>query len=125
VRHALPPEGGHHAGRFRQDLYYRLNGLTLTLPPLRERGDLPHLVAQMLEQALPGRGWRWPPNWRRPLPAYRWPGNLRQLPTHCAPPCALLGDGEAQIGWQHLPDDLAADLRAAPPPRSTPEATGR
>jgi transcriptional regulator of acetoin/glycerol metabolism len=110
------------AGRFRQDLYYRLNGLTLTLPPLRERGDLPHLVAQMLEQALPGRGVALAPELAQAFAGHRWPGNLRQLANALRTACALLGDDEAQIGWQHLPDDLVEDLRAAPPPRSTPEA---
>jgi len=42
-------------GHFRADLYYRLNGLSITLPPLRERTDLEALIAQMLEQLAPGR----------------------------------------------------------------------
>ena len=47
------------------------------------------------------------------LAAYRWPGNLRQLHNALRTAVALLGDGELQIGWAQLPDDLAADLQAA------------
>ena len=51
------------------------------------------------------------------MSSYRWPGNLRQLHNALLTACALLDDSEAQIGWAHLPDDLAADLRAAAAPR--------
>jgi transcriptional regulator of acetoin/glycerol metabolism len=100
------------AGRFRADLYYRLNGLTLHLPPLRERGDLNGLVAQMLADIAPGRPLQIDPPLALALAAHGWPGNLRQLHNALRTAAALLGDGELQIGWQHLPDDLAADLRA-------------
>jgi transcriptional regulator with PAS, ATPase and Fis domain len=109
------------AGRFREDLYYRLNGLTLRLPPLRERSDLMGLVAQMLAEisAPPvGAGHTAPsltlaPPLARALAAYRWPGNLRQLHSALRTAAALLADGEQQIGLAHLPEDLADDLQAA------------
>ncbi|MDD4881802.1 MAG: sigma-54-dependent Fis family transcriptional regulator, partial [Gallionellaceae bacterium] len=44
------------AGRFRADLYYRINGLMLKLPALRERKDFPHLLNRLLEEMAPGRG---------------------------------------------------------------------
>ena len=47
------------------------------------------------------------------LSGHRWPGNLRQLDNALRTACALLGDGEVLIDWQHLPDDLASDLRIA------------
>ncbi|GCL61099.1 sigma-54-dependent Fis family transcriptional regulator [Pseudaquabacterium pictum] len=101
------------AGRFRADLYYRLNGLTLHLPPLRERGDLMGLVAQMLADIAPDRPLVLDAPLTQALAAYRWPGNLRQLHNALRTAVALLGDGELQIGWAQLPDDLAADLQAA------------
>lgn len=100
------------AGRFRDDLYYRLNGLTLHLPPLRERQDLPDLLARLLREQLPGREVGMAPDLARALRAYRWPGNLRQLANALQTACALLGDEEPQVDWHHLPDDLAEDLRA-------------
>ena len=101
------------AGRFRADLYYRLNGLTLHLPALRERGDLMGLVAQMLTDIAPDLPLVLDAPLAQALAAYRWPGNLRQLHNALRTAAALLGDGELQIGWAQLPDDLAADLQAA------------
>jgi transcriptional regulator with PAS, ATPase and Fis domain len=101
------------AGRFREDLYYRLNGLTLTLPPLRERADLAGLVAQMLLDIAPGRSLQLAPPLAVALAAYRWPGNLRQLRNALSTSVALLAEGELQIDFGHLPEDLADDLRAA------------
>ncbi len=105
------------AGRFREDLYYRLNGLTLTLPPLRERQDQLALIAQLLRELAPGRELQLSPELARAVSCYRWPGNLRQLHNALQTACALLDEGEAEIGWAHLPDDLAADLRSATAPR--------
>jgi transcriptional regulator of acetoin/glycerol metabolism len=53
------------------------------------------------------------PSLAQALTGYRWPGNLRQLHNALRTATALLGDGEMQISWAHLPDDLADDLRAA------------
>jgi transcriptional regulator with PAS, ATPase and Fis domain len=63
------------AGHFREDLYYRINVLTVMLPPLREReGDLPLLVREFT------RGnWQMEPDFLPTLARYRWPGNVRQL----------------------------------------------
>jgi DNA-binding NtrC family response regulator len=63
------------AGRFREDLYYRVNILTIHLPPLRERqGDVPLLV-----QAFTNDGWKLEPGVMEVLERYSWPGNVRQL----------------------------------------------
>lgn len=63
------------AGRFREDLYYRINVMSLTLPPLRERpGDIPLLVARFL-----GSDWQIEPAAMAALERYDWPGNVRQL----------------------------------------------
>ncbi len=106
------------AGRFREDLYYRLNGLTLTLPPLRERQDQLALIARLLREIAPGRELQLAPELARAVSVYRWPGNLRQLHNALQTACALLDDDDAEIGWAHLPDDLAADLRATEAPRT-------
>lgn len=104
------------AGRFREDLYYRLNGLTLQLPALRERSDLDHLLACALQAMLPGRSIGIAPELLQPLRRYRWPGNVRQLVSALRTACALLDSHETLIGWEHLPDDLAHALQAADAP---------
>lgn len=69
-------------GRFREDLFYRISGLTLHLPPLRERkADLPMLANHFVEsynRAYPGRRFAPPGAWD-PLFRYHWPGNVREL----------------------------------------------
>jgi transcriptional regulator of acetoin/glycerol metabolism len=105
------------AGRFREDLYYRLNGLTLELPPLRERRDLPQLVSRLLRDLAPGRDLQLGAEVARAMARYRWPGNLRQLHNALQTACAMLDEHDAQLDWHHLPDDLSAELREAPPPR--------
>jgi len=109
-------------GRFREDLYYRLNGLALQLPPLRDRQDRPSLVAAMLAQFAPGRQLSLAPGVALAMASYRWPGNLRQLSNAMQTACMLLDDGDAQIDWRHLPDDLAEELRSAKLPCDTAEA---
>ena len=104
------------AGRFREDLYYRLNGLTLQLPALRERSDLDHLLARELQGLVPDRAVSIAPDLLQVLRRYRWPGNMRQLANALRTACALLDIGEAVIGWDHLPDDLAQALQAPEAP---------
>ena len=63
------------AHRFREDLFYRINVMSLDLPPLRVRhGDIQLLVEHFL-----GTGWQIAPDALRVLEAYNWPGNIRQL----------------------------------------------
>jgi DNA-binding NtrC family response regulator len=79
-------------GRFRADLYYRLNVATLILPPLRERReDIPLLFAYFLEQLSLAHGRAAPelsPAKMQVLMAYRWPGNVREL-RNVADRCVL------------------------------------
>ncbi|WP_041794712.1 sigma-54-dependent Fis family transcriptional regulator [Pararhodospirillum photometricum] len=110
-------------GRFRADLYYRLNGVTLTLPPLRERSDFPALVHRILEDLAPGAGVALEPDVANTLARYRWPGNLRQLFNVLRFACALLDPGERSIGWAHLPEDLIEDLGTGPAPDTSLRAT--
>ena len=109
-------------GRFREDLYYRLNGLTLCLPALRERTDFDHLLDSQLQKLMPHRPLAIATELRQRLRAYPWPGNVRQLASALRTACALLDAHENMVDWHHLPDDLALDLRAvsmeAPPPQA-------
>ena len=111
------------AGSFRADLYYRLNGLTLTLPPLRERQDQPALIAKLLDELAPGRGLQLAPELAQAVAGYRWPGNLRQLHNALQTACALVDEGELQIDWTHLPEDLLTELRAVGAPRTMVDET--
>lgn len=70
------------SGGFREDLFYRLGGLTVTMPPLRARRDeIPELAEGFLRRLDPERGWSLTVAARRRLldDGLRWPGNLRQL----------------------------------------------
>ncbi|MDZ4252229.1 MAG: sigma-54 dependent transcriptional regulator [Sulfuritalea sp.] len=81
------------SGRFRRDLYYRIAGIDLHMPPLRERPqDIPVIVAAMFkESALVGR--RFSERAMQALGAHRWPGNVRELQNEVMRALAL-GDGE-------------------------------
>ena len=98
-------------GRFRSDLYYRINGMALVLPPLRERSDFSMLVGQLLSEISGRRDIELASNVAESFAAYAWPGNLRQLANALRTACALLDEGESVIDWQHLPDDLLDDIR--------------
>ncbi len=104
------------AGRFREDLYYRLNGLTLQLPPLRARSDMEHLIARELQALIPDRAVTIAPDLMPALRRHGWPGNVRQLANAMRTSCALLEAGETVIRWQHLSDDLAQALQVRPAP---------
>jgi transcriptional regulator of acetoin/glycerol metabolism len=99
------------AGRFRADLYYRINGLTLMLPGLRQRKDFPALLNRLLDEMAPNRGISLDAGVAAAFTAYAWPGNLRQLVNVLRTACALLDDDETCIGWSHLPDDMLEELR--------------
>ena len=108
-------------GRFRADLYYRIQGLTLQLPALRERADFAALTQRMLEEFASGQDLQIAPDLRNALQAYRWPGNLRQYSRVLKTAVALLDSHETVIDWAHMPDDLAATLQqSANRPADTP-----
>ena len=111
------------AGRFRADLYYRINGLTLMLPPLRERSDFRALTARVLAEISPGREIAISPALTTAFAGYAWPGNLRQFANALRTACALLDPEDTLIDWQHLPDDLMDELRSNPPPAVALPAT--
>jgi DNA-binding NtrC family response regulator len=98
-------------GTFREDLYYRLRGATLVVPPLRERlADLPAMIDAFLREAtLRGRARRLPVTAEalRLLMAYPWPGNVRELRSEVHR-WAVFCDDEVGVA------DLAPELRGAP-----------
>jgi len=97
------------AGTFRQDLFYRVAMITVSLPPLRDRrGDIPPLVQHILEQqAALGRK-TVSPEALDLLTAYPWPGNVREL-QHVIRRALILAPTD-RIG----PEDLPLDLRVPP-----------
>ncbi|PSV03101.1 sigma-54-dependent transcriptional regulator [Photobacterium leiognathi] len=97
-------------GRFRQDLYYRLNVLTIELPALRERvEDIPALAHHFTQQLSKDLGMK-PINWTHEdilaMQAYQWPGNIREL-RNMMERCILLGKSPAEY-WQELNGDAPA-----------------
>jgi len=101
------------AGRFRQDLYYRVAGLTLTLPALRERSDRRELIEQVHARYLePGQPRQLPAATLALLLRHPWPGNLRQL--HSVLQVALALAGVQPIGAEHLPDSFLAQASELP-----------
>ena len=110
-------------GRFRHDLYYRLNGLTVQLPALRERTDFAALTAQLLADLATEQGLPHPvqvaPDLLQRLAAHPWPGNLRQYASVLRTACAMLAEGEDTLGWEHLGDDIVQALQTAAPPGPT------
>jgi len=96
-------------GTFREDLYHRLNVITIELPPLRERTeDIPLLARHFLRQAAAEMGLeekQLMPETVRALQQKAWPGNVRQLQNLCQQLCVMAP------GEQILPVDLPAGLR--------------
>ena len=107
-------------GRFRADLYYRINGLTLNLPALRERSDFTALVDKLLEELSPESHLRVETGLLASLAAYRWPGNLRQLANALRTAVAMLAAEETCVDWGHMPDDIVDELLHPRPPASEP-----
>jgi DNA-binding NtrC family response regulator len=89
-------------GTFREDLYYRLNVLSFTLPPLRERrDDLPGLAEHFLNRFFKRRGLEPPPlseGVSLALQAYDWPGNVRELENTCERIAESCTCGHVRVG---------------------------
>jgi DNA-binding NtrC family response regulator len=97
------------ASRFREDLFYRINVMSLELPPLRERqGDIPLLVAHFL-----GTAWEIEPAAVEAMERYSWPGNVRQL-INALERAKILCDSET-IRLRDLPREV---LSPSASPRS-------
>jgi DNA-binding NtrC family response regulator len=103
---------------FREDLYYRLNAITLQLPPLRaRREDVRELATHFLAESAREFGRRFKglaPEAAGLLESYRWPGNVRELRAVISR-ATLLHDDEL-LRAAHLPPELVAAALAAPAP---------
>ncbi|QGZ66035.1 sigma-54-dependent Fis family transcriptional regulator [Paraburkholderia acidisoli] len=100
--------------RFREDLYYRLNGLVVRLPSLCDRTDLRVVIERMLEQESlemgQMRALSVAPEVMTMFEQCAWPGNFRQLGNLLRTAAAMVDD-DGQITREHLPDDFFDDLR--------------
>jgi len=102
-------------GTFREDLYYRLNVIPMSLPPLRERrDDIPLLVAHFFEKYSPETPMRASQGAMRALMAYGWPGNVRQLENAIERGVAL-AVGRSEIDIAALPVEVRASGQTAVP----------
>lgn len=113
-------------GKFREDLYYRLNVIRIHIPPLRERREeIPLLLEHFLE--------RYSRELQKPMPRvadetleylvlYRWPGNVRQLGNEIRRMVAMAEAG-AVLMPAHLSAEIAASRRTFPTDRQRPEPT--
>jgi DNA-binding NtrC family response regulator len=104
-------------GKFREDLYYRLNVVPVMLPPLRERrNDIPLLVEHTLKRVL--RDLKRPSDIKMSpealdiMMSYDWPGNVREL-QNCIQ-FALVKCREEAIKPEHLPPSLVGELKVTP-----------
>jgi len=112
-------------GRFREDLYYRLNVITIELPPLRNRReDIPLLVQHFLQKFCAENGQepkQVSPEALRPLLDYDWPGNVRELENVVER--AVVLSSEAAIGADLLPPSLTGRDAAARVFDAAPDAS--
>ncbi len=114
------------AGAFRDDLYYRLQVVSMNLPPLRERGDdifmLAHAHLDVCNKVHGSRMRQLDPEVEEVFRRYAWPGNVRELENLIERIC-LLEDGE-QVMLKHLPDRIIREARNARPPPAAPGGGG-
>ncbi|MFB4391994.1 MULTISPECIES: sigma-54-dependent Fis family transcriptional regulator [unclassified Pseudomonas] len=97
-------------GSFREDLYYRLNGLEVTLPALRERSDKGQLLDWLLHEESPGQAIVLEARARQALLDFAWPGNVRQMRNVLRTLVALCDS--RRIAFEDLPQAV----RASPAP---------
>ncbi len=109
------------AGRFREDLFYRLNVIVIDLPPLRARPeDIPHLAESFLSkmrEELERPSLRFTPEALRILEGYRFPGNIRQL-QNMVERAATLAESD-ELGPESLPGALRGEMDGTAPSGQT------
>jgi sigma-54 dependent transcriptional regulator, acetoin dehydrogenase operon transcriptional activator AcoR len=98
-------------GTFRDDLYYRLNGLVVKLPPLRERSDFKALCQSILNDLSPHKTIHLQAGLMQALEAYAWPGNLRQLRNALLTGVSMCSPGN-EISLRHLSEDFHEEVCA-------------
>jgi len=101
-------EAAYREGTFRKDLYFRLNVVTVHIPPLRERrSDIPMLVHHFLNRYAPAAPLQVTPTAMKSLLQYDWPGNVREL-ENCIARAVTLGDQQV-IDVQDLPPTIRTE----------------
>jgi transcriptional regulator of acetoin/glycerol metabolism len=100
--------------QFREDLFYRLNGLAVKLPPLRDRSDLRALARRILDREAPGRRLQLAPEVTTLFEHYHWPGNVRQL-FNVLRTAVVMAASDPVITRNHLSDDFLEDAAARLP----------
>ncbi len=107
-------------GDFREDLYYRLNGLVVRLPALRERTDFELVVRKILKSLCEnGQNVGLSPEVLDLFKRYHWPGNFRQLHNLLRTAVVMVGcSGSIEVA--HLPDDFLEELQLTPPSHPMP-----
>ncbi len=105
-------EASYQAGTFRKDLYFRLNVVTVHLPPLRaRRSDIPVLVHHFLDRCAKGSHIQVTAAAMKSLMHYDWPGNVREL-ENCVTRAVTLGDGKL-IDIADLPPAIRSEQTGA------------
>jgi transcriptional regulator of acetoin/glycerol metabolism len=99
--------------QFREDLYYRLNGLAVRLPALRDRSDLEAIAKRIVLAERPHDAPELSAQVLDLFKGYHWPGNIRQM-ANVLRTAAVMASGEHQITRAHLPDDFLDDLKRVP-----------
>jgi transcriptional regulator with GAF, ATPase, and Fis domain len=106
------------AGRFREDLYYRLNEVHVALPPLRDRDDdiamIAHHLQKRFSKIYPGKAHGFTPDALEAMRFYVWPGNIRQMENRIKK-ALVMSDGPLLT-----PDDLGFEGEADPEKRWIP-----
>lgn len=97
------------SGRFREDLYYRLNGFRILLPPLRERTDRVQLALLVAQKEAGGRQIHFSSEVVDIFERAEWPGNIRQMQMVIRTALALARPGNV-LEVEHLPDEFLSDL---------------
>jgi DNA-binding NtrC family response regulator len=111
------------AGRFRKDLFFRIHGVRVVVPPLRERPEDVPLLVEHFARSAPGAK-RFTPEALAALQTHDWPGNVREL--HFAVERAILLSEREAVDLADLPPELLERRRGAPPREpAAPLARGR
>ena len=100
------------AKRFREDLYYRINVLTINLPPLRERAGDVRLLAEYFSRD----DWNLEPEALQLMEQYSWPGNIRQLQNAIERAKILAEDDWVRL--ENLPPEIAKGMMTSPAPQA-------
>jgi DNA-binding NtrC family response regulator len=107
------------AGRFRKDLYYRIHGVRVVIPPLRDRPEDIPLLVEHFAQSLPA-GRRFSAPALKALLDHDWPGNVREL-HYAVERAGLLAEGET-IDIEDLPQEVLGEGRVPPPKKLLEES---